>query len=223
MTRFHTVTVLSSTPMTVRWQCLDDPVSDSAALVRSMELNLDSLSKWFCKNGMKINEDKTQLIVFGSRQILKQLPTISVHFMGSTVTGCPSLRNLGVVFDQQMTFVPHVDDVVRRCTGMLVGLSHCRHSLPRQALVTVVEALVVSVIRYCISVYGSCNRAQMARIQRLMNFGARVVSGRRKHEHISDVIRDLGWLSAHNLYRYHSLMLLKLMNEIHPGASCILS
>ena len=183
--------------------------SDSAALVRSMELNLDSLSKWFCKNGMKINADKTQLIVFGSRQILKQLPTISVHFMGSTVTGCPSLKNLGVVFDQQMTFASHVDDVVRRCTGMLVGLSHCRHSLPRQALVTIVEALVVSVIRYCISVYGSCNQTQMARIQRLMNFGARVVSGRRKHEHISDVIRDLGWLSAHNLYRYHSLMLLK--------------
>ena len=41
-----------------------------------------------------------------------------------------------------------------------------------------------------------------------MNFGARVVSGRRKYDHISDVFRELNWLSAENMYRYHGLTLL---------------
>ena len=88
-------------------------------------------------------------------------------------------------------------------------VSHCRHSLPQYLLLTLVQSLVVSSVRYCISVYGSCNQTQTARIQKLLNFGARVISGRRKYEHISDVMRDLCWLSAHNLYVYHSLMLLK--------------
>ena len=49
----------------------------------------------------------------------------------------------------------------------------------------------------------------MARLQKLLNFGARVISGRRKYDHISDVLRTLKWLSAKNLHLYHSLTMLK--------------
>ena len=40
----------------------------------------------------------------------------------------------------------------------------------------------------------------MVRLQKLLNFGARVISGRRKYDHISDVLKDLEWLTAANLY-----------------------
>lgn len=182
---------------------------DAAALVHRLERDLSFLSAWFRKNGLKVNADKTQMIVLGTRQNLRQLPPISVEFMGARVTGTPTVKNLGVTFDQSLTFTDHVTDVVRRATGVLSGLSHCKHSLPRDTLVVLVQALAVSIIRYCISVYGSCGVTQLARIQRLLNFGARVISGRRKYDHISDVLRNLKWLSAENLWRYHSVNLLK--------------
>ena len=184
---------------------------DIGALIGSMERNLSLLSNWFGKNGMKINAQKTQLIVLGTRQNLRQLPTVSINFMGATVSGSPAVRNLGVVFDQCMSFAAHTDDVVRRCTGILIGLSHSRHILPHSTLTTLVQSLVISLIRYCISVYGSCNTTQLARLQKLLNFSARVISGRRKFDHVSDVLRDLGWLSARNMYLYHVLTLLKRM------------
>ena len=64
---------------------------------------------------------------------------------------------------------------------------------------------------YFISVYGTCNATQTVRLQKLLNFAARVVSGRRKFDHISDVLRDLEWLTAHNLHVFHALTLLKRM------------
>ena len=182
---------------------------DSGALVRSLEQNLAALSLWCGKNGIKINASKTQLIVIGTGQNLRTMPHIQLEFMGTTILSSRSVKNLGVVFDQNITFLAHVDDVVRRCTGMLIGLSHCRHALPQDTLSTVVQALVVSSIRYCISVYGVCGSTQMARLQKLLNFGARVISGRRKFDHISDVLKLLKWLTAENLHRYHSLTLLK--------------
>ena len=184
---------------------------DIDALTGSMERNLVRLSNWFGKNGMKINAQKTQLIALGTRQNLRHLPTVSIKFMGATVSGSSTVRNLGVVFDQSMTFAAHVDDVVRRCTGILIGLSPSRHSLPRATLATLVQGLVISLIRYCISVYGTCNATQTVRLQKLLNFAARVVSGRRKFDHISDVLRDLEWLTAHNLHVFHALTLLKRM------------
>ena len=181
---------------------------DSGALVRSVEQNLAALSLWCVKNGIKINANKTQLIVIGTGQNLRTMPRIQIEFMGTTILGSHSVKNLGVVFDQNLTFSAHVDDVVRRCTGLLSGLSHSRHALPQDTLSAVVQALVVSAIRYCISVYGVCGSTQTTRLQKLLNFGARVISGRRKYDHISDVLKDLEWLTARNLYWYHSLTLL---------------
>ena len=45
------------------------------------------------------------------------------------------------------------------------------------------------------------------RIQKILNFSARVITGRKKFDHISDVQRELGWLSAPDLVRCHTLML----------------
>ena len=129
--------------------------------------------------------------------------------MEASVAGSATVLNLGVTFDRYMTFAPHVDSVVQRCTGMLSGLSHSRHNLPRSTLVSLVQGLVVSRIIYCLAVYGSCNSTQMKRLQKLLNFAARVISGRRKFDHVSDVITRLDWLTAENMYLYHGLNLLK--------------
>ena len=92
---------------------------------------------------------------------------------------------------------------------MLCGLNHSRHSLPQSTLLTLIQGLVISRIRYCLVVYGVCNSSQMKRVQKLLNFAARVLSGRRKFDHISDVLHRLNWLTAEHLYLYHGLNLLK--------------
>ena len=62
--------------------------------------------------------------------------------------------------------------------------------------------------------YGTCNANQTSRLQKVLiwcstpNFAASVISGRRKFGHVSDVLRDLGWLTAQNMYTYHALTIL---------------
>ena len=80
--------------------------------------------------------------------------------------------------------------------------------IPKSVLITIVQALVTSVVRYCISLYGTCNTTQLHRVQKLLNFGARVISDRRKYDHISDVFRELNWLDARRLVMYHRLCLI---------------
>ena len=92
---------------------------------------------------------------------------------------------------------------------MLTALTHARYVVPVLFVPTIkylIEALVFSTIRYCLSVYGVCNATQVHRLQKLVNFAARVLTGRRKFDHVSDVIRDAGWFSAADLIQYHRLM-----------------
>ena len=102
----------------------------------------------------------------------------------------------------------HSDDI-----HVIISLSHSKHVLPSWTVAHVVNALVVSSIRYCVAIYGSCNITQLNRIQKLLNFCARVISGRRKFQHISDVLQQLRWLPAVQLVKYHRLCLVKTALE----------
>ena len=47
----------------------------------------------------------------------------------------------------------------------------------------------------------------MSRIQKVLNFAAKLIFGRKKYDHVSDLLLRLGWLSAADLGRYHTLSL----------------
>ena len=74
--------------------------------------------------------NKTQLIVFNSRPNLRKVPGFSVTLHDSVLQPCEEVRNLGVTFDSAWTWEAHVSELSRRCTGLLIGLSHARNSLP---------------------------------------------------------------------------------------------
>ena len=102
-------------------------------------------------------------------------------------------------------FKAHVDTITRKCTGLLIALSHARHVISSQAL-NEGYCRVARIIRPAIlSVYGSCGTTQVRRIQKTVNFCARVVTGRRRNDHVSDAIRLLGWLTARQLIDFHTL------------------
>ena len=112
-------------------------------------------------------------------------------------------------FDQHLSWDAHVSAVSRKCCGILTGLSHLRHYLPTETLPEIVNALVISHIRYCLVVYGNGSSKNQRRIQKLLNFAARVISGKRKFDHVSDVRDSLQWLLAPSLSQYQSLCLLQ--------------
>ena len=177
-------------------------------LIASMEQTLESLDTWFHSQGLKVNTGKTELILFGSRQNCRGLDPVSIRFREDTIREGPTVRNLGVLFDKHLTWDPHVSALVKKCNGILIGLSHVRHQIPRDLLPTIVSALVLSHVRYCLAVFGNGSDKNMQRLQKILNFALRVVSGRRKFDHISDVRDELGWPTARQLYELHSLSLL---------------
>ena len=101
-----------------------------------------------------------------------------------------------MVFDPCLTWDDHVKTITRKCFGILIDLSHVRQHLPADTVVTIVNALVLSHVRYCLPVYGNCTKKNLGRIDKVINFVARVISGRRKYDHVADVRDVLDVLSV---------------------------
>ena len=178
---------------------------DLQTMIMQMENTLKTLFRWFCSHGMKVNTQKTQMLVIGTPAMLRNLQPVQLNFCGTTVHDSRVVKNLSVTMDRHLNYQSHIDKLVQKCNGVLIALSHTKHTMPKTLLKHIVEALAVSIVRYCISIYGTCTDTQLHRVQKVLNFCARVVTGRRKYDHISDVFNDLRWLSAHQLSHYHQL------------------
>ena len=103
--------------------------------------------------------------------------------------------------------------------GVLIGLSHARHCLPDGILKTIVTALVISHVQYCLSVYGNGSQKNFDRLQKVLNFAARVIFGRRKFDHVSDLRDQLGWMSPKLMADYQTVRTAhKLLKHGEPDA-----
>ena len=147
--------------------------SDLNLVISRMEAALQSAYQWFCHNRLKVNAKKTQMVVIGIAAMLRNLPPISLNSCGTRIVDSRVVKSLCVTIDRHLNYQAHIDSITRKCTGILVALSHARHVIPRRVLKVIVESLAVSVVRYCLSVCGSCDAPQVHRIQKILNFCAR--------------------------------------------------
>ena len=193
------------------------PKSSVPALVSRMERALSCLGDFFHSNGLKVNVSKFELITFGSRQNLRSLTPIKIMYRDTCLTPSTEVKNLGVIFDQHLSRDAHVGAVSRKCCGILTALSHLSHFLPPDTLPEIVTAMAVSHIRYCLSAYGSGSASNLNAIQKLLNFATRVIAGKHKFDHVSDVRDRLGWLDSSQLFQFQSLCLLdKILSSGQP-------
>ena len=80
---------------------------------------------------------------------------------------------------------------VQRCNNVLVGFCRLRNNIPRELRAFLIESLVFP---YCdtVRVWGGGGCAtQRARLQKILNFAARIVSGLRRFDHVSATITEL--------------------------------
>ena len=65
------------------------------------------------------------------------------------------------------------------CMSSLAQISRVKHVLDRNQLVTVINALVLSKLLYCSTVWSNTLNKNICRLQSVQNFAARIITGTR--------------------------------------------
>ena len=87
-----------------------------------------------------------------------------------------------------------ISAVIKACVAGLRRIRSVRRWIPRRALLTLIQALVVSKVDYCNSVLAGVSGTQLRRLQSVLNAAARLVFSARRSEHITPLLRELHWL-----------------------------
>ena len=84
-----------------------------------------------------------------------------------------------------------------------------RYRLPAVTKRLLVESLVFPHIQYCLSVWGSCTATQRYRVQKALNFAARIVSNAGYRDRVTPVLRELRWMRVDDMLYEHDVMLMR--------------
>ena len=124
---------------------------------------------------LKLNADKTEfLIIDTSTQRAKLDGFFPTHILSQSITPAASVLNLGVTFDENFNFKQH--KTCRCCFYHIRDLRRIRWFLPLSVAKTIATALVSSRLDYCNSLLYNTANKDIAKLQRVQIFLARVVT-----------------------------------------------
>ena len=78
---------------------------------------------------------------------------------------------------------------------MLCQISRVRHLFTKPVLSTILNSLIFSKLFYCSTVWAGTSKQNLQKLQLVQNFAARGLTDTKKFDHISPVLRELGWPS----------------------------
>ena len=187
-----------------------DPADLSEKLSRKYKVVADYLTD----NKLKVNDDKTHLLVMTTRQKRRFVDTNSVQIETPTATISPSSveQLLGAQVHQDMRWVEHLLDSEKSLVkalnlrlGALKKVSCLASFKTRKAIA---NGIFMSKLIYLMPLWSGCEDYLVKSLQVAQNKAARTVARLNIFTPTKTLMKACGWMSVRQLLAYHSLVLL---------------
>ena len=159
-------------------------------------------------NFLKLNADKTEVVMLGFKAQLAKINLTSVNIAGVDIAiKSDPVKNLGVMFDCGLTMATQVANIARSSNFQLVNIGRARKMLTTESTKLAVHTLVTSRLDYCNCLLAGINRGLLKRLQNVQRTAARLITRKRKYDPISGDLIELHWLPVEQRIDFKILVL----------------
>ena len=203
------------------YSCSD---SDPAQLSEKLSVKFSAISNFMINNKLKLNDDKTHLMVMTTSQKRKKRnPNSMVNLRTPTELIVPSHseRLLGAWIHQDMKWEEYLQDndesLIRSLSTRLGALKLIGRIGSFKTRKMIANGIFLSKLSYLIALWGGCSLYLLKSLQTLQNKAARVVTKLDWSTPTAVLLSQVGWLSVHQLVVYHSVvMVFKILQSKQP-------
>ena len=155
---------------------------------------IEEIGQWSRSNLLKLNDQKTDVVVFGTKHKLPLMKDIRITIGGSTMSSSSHVRNLGVIFDSTLSMTNHISAICRTAYMHLHNISRIRRYLTPEATKSLVHAFIMSRLDYGNALLAGLPLEHLKKLQRIQNIAARIITFTPRRDHITPILRQLHWL-----------------------------
>ncbi len=182
--------------------------------------DLSAIDSWSKRNALNLNASKCMYIIIGSPQTLKKvtnqdIPSLSIN--GIDIPRVNACKNLGIKFDTNLSWEPHVNSLISKAFYKLKHLYRSKTFLSIEVKLRLCDSLILSAFNYCDFLFSNMSLALQSKIQRIQNSCLRYSYSIRKYDHISPYLVQSGWLNMSYRRACHGLSLVyKIVHKLVP-------
>ena len=171
------------------------PPDRISELLHSMQSCISDVKAWATANMLKLNDNKTELMLVTSKRTKHLRSLLTCITMGNAqIPFNQSVKNFGLTLDCHLTMNARVSNIARTCYIELRRLASIRRFLTSTATAILVSAFVLSRIDYCIPLLFGSTHDVTSHLQRIQNCAARVILRLPKSSSITIHLKSLLWL-----------------------------
>lgn len=169
---------------------------------------LHEVASWMSGNKLKLNEEKTEIMVIGTPLRTNSVNLNSLVIFDQNLNLSESFRNLGIIMDKNLTLDKHISNIRKVCYLELRKIAQIRHYLTPEITNKLVCSFVLSKLDYCNSILTSIPETKLKQLQQIQNNAARLVTRTSKRAPITPILKQLHWLpvSARINYKIASIV-----------------
>ncbi|XP_015778772.1 PREDICTED: uncharacterized protein LOC107356669 [Acropora digitifera] len=199
----------------------DDTAAQESA-VASMEACIKDFRNLMTKDSLKINDDKTEVILIGTKAQFKKVKIDNLAVGDyKIVPSTEAIKNLGCWFDNNFTMNAQVTKTCKAGFFYLHNICRIRKFLTQEITEKLIHAFVTSRLDYCNSLLYGLPSNLLAKLQRVQNAAARLIHRAPRFCHITPLLVDLHWLDIKSRIDFKIILLtFKAIHGQAPAYIC---
>ena len=146
---------------------------DAKLLEEEVNSELDKVYNWMCSNRLTLNISKSKYMIISNKR--KKEP-LSININDTELEQCDSYKYLGVLFDKDLNWKPHIEYICGKISKSVGGLAMLRHRTSISVLREVYHALINSYTKYGILAWGNASDTVLQPLKSLLNKVVRIIT-----------------------------------------------
>ena len=177
------------------------------------------LKQYMNRHSLKLNDSKTEIIVFGNSSLKEQLHIHGTFLKsGTCIRFADNVTYLGIMFDSLLSFDQQITSIVSSSYASIRKLSSMRKYLSKSDMEKFVHAFISSKLDSCNSLFYGLPKKTLNKLQKIQNAAIRLVCNVRFRHPVSLLYEQLHWLKVEQRLIYKALLLVyKCVHGLAPN------
>ena len=189
-----------------------DPRDEDKAKSR-LEKCINEVRVWMAQNSLKLNDSKTDFVIFGTKSNLAKCSTSSVTIGDCDIESSDCVKNIGATMDKHLSLEKQVNLTCKSAWFNLYQLGKLKPYLTNDQLKSAMQAFVISKLDMNNSLLIGSPTYLTNKLQSVQNAAAKCIYGIGRREHVTPPLRELHWLPVK--YRIEFKILLLVYKSLH--------
>ena len=162
--------------------------------IDKINADLNNVANFSVNNCLQINAKKSHFIILGTKKKLSELKQVEIpeiKMNHEIISREIEVKNLGVIFDETLSFSKHVTKIISNAIGRLKQAYRHKNFLTQEVRLIIVEYYVLAKINYCDILFQNLSSVLKNKLQKLQNWCLRFIFRQRKFDHISPYFKKI--------------------------------